>query len=221
MKKYWMLIIALLNAAVTAVYIACSPYDTVPTHWNFEGAADAFMTKWSTMMFPGFLTILAVVFLVSKNALEKRNEKNGKYADKIFGGMFIFFTGISWLCVSMSINRVYKLGGIFNTALLMLFGALITFFSNLMPKLGQNRLIGVRTKSTLSSEIVWRKTHKLAGYLGVFCGIALMVLAVCNAAWAIESPLLIVAAIVPTILLVCVLPAIYAVVIYRKENSKD
>lgn len=221
MKKYWMLIIALLNAAVTAVYIACSPYDTVPTHWNFEGAADGFMTKWSTMMFPVFLLILAVTYVVIRIVLEKRHDKNAKYADKVFGGMFIFFAGLSWLCVSLSMNRVYKLGGIFNTATLMLFGALMIFFANLLPKLSQNSMIGVRTKSTLSSEVVWRKTHKLAGYLGVFCGIILMVLAVCNAAWAVESPLLIVAALIPVVLLICVIPAIYALVNYRKEKTNQ
>ena len=170
MKKLWLLGLSIINMAATAVYIACTPYPTVPIHWNIEGRADGFMSKWSALMLPAIALILGISHVVVKTVMEKKQDENVRYVDKIFLGMFLFATALSWLFVSLSMNRVTQLGGIVVSSVLMLMGAMFIFIGNLMPKIAQNGIVGVRTPATMSSGRVWRKTNKLAGYLLVACG---------------------------------------------------
>ncbi|MCI9162182.1 MAG: SdpI family protein [Lachnospiraceae bacterium] len=43
-----------------------------------------------------------------------------------------------------------------------------------LPKIQSNFYIGIKTPRTLSSDIVWRKTHRLGGKLYVACGILIL-----------------------------------------------
>ena len=204
MKRFIFFIASLINIAASVVYIAVSPYDVVPTHWNFQGVADGFMSKWTIKIF------------------EKRgeNKNNSKYAGKIFLAVFLFWLALSWLFLSLSMNKIEKLGGVATTAVLLIMGAIIIFIGNLMPKLGKNSMIGVRTKSTLSNETVWRKTNKLAGYLGVICGAVFMILGAVNLKIGKEESYLIIVAVALAIILLAIIPGIYAIVISKKIKKE-
>ncbi len=58
MKRFIFFIASLINIAASVVYIAVSPYDVVPTHWNFQGVADGFMSKWTMLFMPVTLIIV-------------------------------------------------------------------------------------------------------------------------------------------------------------------
>lgn len=45
MKKYILLIISLINIAVTGVFIAFNPNEELPSHYNVNGIADAYSSK--------------------------------------------------------------------------------------------------------------------------------------------------------------------------------
>ena len=49
MKKYLCLIISLLNAVTSAIYIALIDKDIVPIHYDFYGNVDNEGSKWSFM----------------------------------------------------------------------------------------------------------------------------------------------------------------------------
>ena len=55
MKKYLCLIISLLNAVATAIYIALIDKDIVPIHYDFYGNVDNEGSKWSFMFLPVIL----------------------------------------------------------------------------------------------------------------------------------------------------------------------
>ena len=54
MKKFAFLILSLINAALTAVYVALSPLEIVPMHYNIDGVADSYSSKWFVMFMPCF-----------------------------------------------------------------------------------------------------------------------------------------------------------------------
>ena len=219
MKKYWLLGLSVLNAVASAVYIACSSCTTVPIHWNISGQADGFMPKWFNMVLPGIVLIIGISHVVAKMIMEKNQDKNIRYADKIMLFMFLMMTVISWLFMSLSMNRVTQLGGIVNTVILMILGAAFVFIGNIMPKIAQNGWIGVRTASTMSDENVWRKTNKLGGYLCVVCGFLLIVLGIVNATLGREDTLLLFVGIGLVLVMGAIIPTVYAVIIAKKIKT--
>ena len=52
---------------------------------------------------------------------------------------------------------------------------MIIIIGNYLPKARQNYTIGIKIPWTLANEENWNRTHRLAGYLWMICGI-LMVL---------------------------------------------
>ena len=58
-----------------------------------------------------------------------------------------------------------------NTIIPFAAGVLIIVIGNYMPKSKSNFFYGIKTPWTLSSEISWKKTHKLGGILFVLSGI--------------------------------------------------
>lgn len=57
-----------------------------------------------------------------------------------------------------------------------LMGVLLILIGNYLPKTKQSHTLGIRLPWTLSSEENWNRTHRLAGFLWVLGGFALVVL---------------------------------------------
>jgi uncharacterized membrane protein len=56
----------------------------------------------------------------------------------------------------------------------LLLGGTIAFAGNLVPRIRPNSVVGIRTPWTLFDEGVWTRTHRIAGYVIVVFGLALM-----------------------------------------------
>jgi uncharacterized membrane protein len=61
--------------------------------------------------------------------------------------------------------------------MMILMGILFIVIGNYMPKTRQNYTIGIKVPWALDNEENWNRTHRLAGYLWVAGGIALVILA--------------------------------------------
>lgn len=72
-----------------------------------------------------------------------------------------------------SVNPAY-VGELFVSVILIVIG-------NYMPKARQNYTIGIKLPWTLANEENWNRTHRLAGYLWMICGILMVVLTLCKA----------------------------------------
>ena len=58
-----------------------------------------------------------------------------------------------------------------------LVGMTLVGVGNLLPRTEPNLAIGVRTLATLTDRVVWKRTHRLAGYLMVVLGAVILVAA--------------------------------------------
>jgi len=86
---------------------------------------------------------------------------------------------------------------------------------NLLPKIPSNFFAGIRTPWTLSSELVWRKTHRLGG-IGFIIGGLLMI--IIPLLWKSSQSALIIMFIL--IMIVCLYPVLYSFLLYKKEEKK-
>ena len=223
MKKFAFLILSLINAALTAVYVALSPLEIVPMHYNIDGVADSYSSKWFVMFMPCILIVLGIIYLIYSFVAE-RNEKmlkNQKYFGRIVLGIFLFLLIDFWYLTVTCISGATKMGNAFEYILAAALGALMLFISNMLPKVKQNKTLGIKTPATLSSETVWKKTHKLGGYLGVISGAVMVILSIAGMIFKLNGMAVLFGGLGLFLVVACIIPCIYASILYSKEKKSN
>jgi len=182
--------------------------DQVISKFDLHGNPTRTMAKWAFwILYGGLAIILPVVIKITRNLDPKK--ANYKMFESTFQLLrwavvlfihFIFGIGIAYnLGYPVSMNMAASLG----------LGILWIIIGNRMGRIRFNYYMGIRTPWTLSSEEVWRKTHRFGGKC-----------------WFIGGLLMIVAAFFPTmyflltfitvLLLSTIIPTIYSYILYRK-----
>lgn len=144
--------------------------DLVPTHWNTMGEID----KYSPKAFGAFMAPVIMIFtwsgmkfLPKIDPRKKNYEKFDKSYSVIVSILLTFFlvihavTLLAALGYGISIEKIIPL----------IVGVLFIVIGNYLPKSKSNFFYGIKTPWTLSSEVSWRKTHRLGGKLFVVAGI--------------------------------------------------
>ena len=223
MKKFAFLILSLVNAVLTAVYVALSPLEIVPMHYNIDGVADGYSSKWFVMFMPCILIVLGIVYLIYSFVAQHPEKmlKNQKYVGRIVLGIFLFFLIDFWYLTVTCISGATKMGNAAEYILSAALGALMLFISNMLPKVKQNKTLGIRIPATLSSETVWKKTHKLGGYLGVISGAVMVILAIVGMIFSLNGMTVLFGGLGLFLVVACIIPCIYASVIYSKEKKAN
>ncbi|MGN0507753.1 MAG: SdpI family protein [Ruminococcus sp.] len=223
MKKFAFLILSLINAALTAVYVALSPLEIVPMHYNINGVADSYSSKWFVMFMPCILIVLGIVYLIYSFVAQHHEKmlKNQKYVGRIVLGIYLFFIILFWYLTVTCISGATKMGNAAEYILSAALGALMLFISNMLPKVKQNKTLGIRIPATLSSETVWKKTHKLGGYLGVISGSVMVILAIVGMIFSLNGMAVLFGGLGWFLVVACIIPCIYASVLYSKEKKAN
>ena len=135
MLKTW--IVTAISIVIAIMGILIMP-DTIPTHFGPSGEPDAWGTKFSVLMFPVLLLVIAALAEPMKKLDPKLEnyERFSKYYYNFFFGFAIFF-----LIVEVS-NIAIALGAPINMGSIICFtvGVLMLFVGNMMPKIKQSRL---------------------------------------------------------------------------------
>jgi len=171
------LTIILFSFAVAAFFYNRMP-DRMISHWNAAGQANGYMTKcWALYLMPSISVLMYLLFLLLPkiDPMKKNFEKFRLWFD---GLVLVIVTFLFYIYL---LSLVANLGYPFNmtTMVLPAIGLLFIYLGYMMEHVKKNWFVGIRTPWTLSSDVVWNKTHMLAGKLfkmaGVFilCGIFL------------------------------------------------
>ncbi len=113
----------------------------------------------------------------------------------------------------MIISTAFELATISINTLIGGIGIMFAIIGNYFGKLQSSFFIGIRTPWTLSSDTVWRKTHRLAGKLFVVAGLLVFVFSFLIAKENLQY--LIIGMILPSALF----PLGYSWFIWRKEQE--
>ena len=89
-------------------------------------------------------------------------------------------------------------------------GLLFIIVGNYLPKSRQNYTVGIRVPWTLADEENWNRTHRMAGFLWVLCGILLLVCALCR----VRNPVLIFG----LLFVITIIPIVYSYLLYKKSG---
>lgn len=181
------------------------------SHWGINGQVNGYMDKfWGVFLVP-FISVLLLAFfylLPKIDPLKANIEKFRKYFNDFFILILIFLFYVYVLTIAWNLGYRFD----FMRLTLLALGVLFYYLGNLMKKIKRNWFIGIRTPWTLSSDIVWERTHKIGGMMFKISGI----IAIVGIIFEKYSFLF---AIVP-ITIASIYAIIYSCIEYKKEIKK-
>jgi uncharacterized membrane protein len=152
----------------------------IPSHWNAEGAVDAYGSKWWIWLSPAIAVSMLVLFMVlPKIDPKKHNYKKFKNEYEWIQVALVSFFGYLFVLQLMAgLNDSYAE----NFVRLMIggMGLMFILLGSPMRTLKQNFFVGIRTPWTLTNAKSWKKTHELGGKLFMAAGLLFIVDAVSN-----------------------------------------
>jgi len=170
--------------------------NTLATHFGVNGEADGFSSKAFTVLgIPAILLALQWVLAYVTTHDPKKQNMNSK-----------ILTLVLWLIPIASLFSAgmiypYNLGYEMNVSFIgqLLLGFVFVVIGNYLPKMRQSYTVGIRVPWTLANEENWERTHRLAGYLWVAGGIAVIAAAFIGLPIAVGFGITIVVAIIPIV----------------------
>jgi len=212
MRSRWFgLVIAAVAVAVSIwAYPQLPP--TVATHWNVRGTPDGFSSRAvAVAIIPGVILVITALFNVLPR-LDPRRENYTKFIGTywlianavilfiLIGHAMIIATGLGF---AVKIDRLMPIG----------VGLLFIVLGNYLTRVEPNWFVGIRTPWTLSSDTVWRKTHRTGGWLMVLAGFVI-------AASAFFPPGAFLPLFIAAILIMAVIPIVQSYILWKREQSK-
>lgn len=201
-----------LVSLLVALYFLPSLPAQVPTHWNMAGQIDGYGPPLSILQLPlvGLGLNLMLSFLPLIDPKRQNYQKFAGVYHMLRLILSLFFAGLTAILLYSS----YHPGALqVNSLILAGIGLMVSFIGNYLPKIKPNYFVGVRTPWALASETVWRKTHRLSGFLWFAGGLVLAVMG-----FVLRDGTLFAACAVLFALLVGV-PAIFSFWAFRKEQK--
>ncbi|MDQ0362188.1 SdpI family protein [Breznakia pachnodae] len=208
-KKYIIPCIACLFPIVVGLYLYNDLPSKLAIHWDSAGNVDNLIDK-NLVIF--VLPLFMAGLLLFLNSALSKPKAAGARSSTLYNLL------INWLLpilsnVFMYISYMNAMGYDMNMSILIvIIGILFIIIGNYLPKVRQNRLLGIKTPWALEDEMVWNKTHHLGGYLFLLTGAIYLVCAVLSfsgyKSYMIYIPL------VSTILLITIL-VLYSYIIKR------
>lgn len=143
--------------------------ETVPFHWNVKGEVDRYASKAVAIFVLPVCMAAFNALLHFLSSFEKRRENYSK----ALTSMLYWFLPVLTLVIS-SLSYAVALGKKVNVEVVLpvLIGVMLIFIGNYLPKCKQNSTMGIRLPWTLKSEENWNRTHHMAGFLWIVCGVA-------------------------------------------------
>ena len=211
MRSRWFGLVVAALAALVSVWAYPRLPETVATHWNLQGTPDGYSSRfWVVAVMPLVTLGLTGLFNVLPK-VDPRRENYAKFLDSywLIANAVLVFTGVAdalilanGLGYTVQVDRLLPLG----------VGLLFAFLGNYLTRVEPNWFVGIRTPWTLSSDAVWRKTHRTAGWLFVVGGLVIALGAF--APRGVLAPLF-----VATIVLVAGIPVVQSYVLWRREQK--
>jgi uncharacterized membrane protein len=167
------IIFTILASLAIGIYLYPQMPQDMVSHWNTQGQPDGYLPKaLGLFLMPSIITIMAVLFLtipkidpLKENIKIFRNHYDNFVLIIILFMFYINALTIFWnLGVKIDLIRF----------LMPAFGLLFYYCGVLVRESKRNFFIGIRTPWSLSSDIVWDKTHKLGGKLFKVAGIIIL-----------------------------------------------
>jgi uncharacterized membrane protein len=210
-RNRWIGFIVAGVALAAAIWAYPRLPEQVATHWNIRGEPDDYSGRFvGAFVMP--LVILAVAAVAQ--VLPKIDPKRANYP-KFLDTYWLLINGI---LIFMGVVHLAVLGDAlgfpvpFRRVMPVALGFLFIVIGNYLGRVQPNWFLGIRTPWTLSSDTVWRKTHRLGAWVFVAAGVLFMASAFAPSVRAGVPLAIIIIALVMT-------PVVYSLYLWMRERS--
>lgn len=204
-------ITALTALSGVAAIAFVGPTTEVAIHWNAAGEPNGYSTAFPAFFIPLLPQFFITLLFANLHLLEPRKEnlEHSKDLLEIIGfGICVMLASTQGLMIADSFGYQTDVSFIF-----LFVGTLIAILGNYMGKLKSTFTVGIRTPWTLSSDDVWRKTHRFGGKLFMAAG---LIVAVGSLILPPETQFTLM---MVTILPATLIPIVYSWMLWRKEQT--
>jgi len=169
MRSRWTaaLVLAAMWALAVAIWLRAPA--RMPTHWNARGEIDAWGSPASVFILPA-AAVLVVALIAVLPRLDPRRANWDRFAGeaRVIVNVLVIF--LAW--VELSTFGSFAFGWKIDEGrgTLAATGVLLVVIGNYLPRIRSNWWMGIRTPWTLTSDQVWRATHRLGGRTFVGAG---------------------------------------------------
>ncbi len=186
--------------------------DMVPSHWNIHGEVDGYMTKGNALfLMPSVLLAIDVVL----KTISLFDPKKGVEKNKEMRYIIMFLIPALSLVINLNtILSAYNINVSVPTITFGFIGLLMLLLGNYMPKTSQNYTIGLKLPWTLENDIVWNKTHRLAGITYTIAGLLTLVSILLFKDDTVNFVILMV-----SVLTASIIPVVYSAIIFEKNKN--
>ena len=184
--------------------------DVMTTHWGADSHVDGVAGKaFAVFGMPALLLITHFVCIVCTLLDKKQKEQN----QKALGIVFWIMPMISLLSNGIVYRAAF--GKEIDLVLLLMIaqGIMFIMVGNYLPKIKQNRTLGIKVYWALHNEENWNKTHRFAGKVWVTGGFILL----CLIFFPFASMMWVM---IGMLLVIVILPVIYSYMIYRQHQKE-
>ncbi len=201
--------VVILIPALTGLILWDRLPDSMAVHFGSGGSADGFAGKYFAVF--GLPLILLAVHILGLWLTSRDKNQEGQNR-KALGIIF-------WIvpCLSLICSGIIYAAALGREPDVMFFvpvilGVLFIILGNYLPKIRQNRTLGIKIYWTLNNEENWNLTHRFAGKVWVAAGIIMLLSALLpvNRMLAVSAAALFIAVI---------LPVIYSWRIYKRHRE--
>ena len=180
--------------------------DPMPVHWDVNGEADGYASKiQAVFLMPLMFVVFQWICVLGTNLDPKKYNIN----DKIFTLVLWIIPVISLLCNLLVYATATGHDVSVEVIMPLFMGALFVLIGNYLPKCKQSYTVGIKLPWTLNDEENWNKTHRLAGFIWVLCGIIIMATAFLGVFW------FFIVLLIPMV----IIPPVYSYLLYRKNSE--
>lgn len=212
-KLTTILVLSMIAVAVIAGLLLWNQLpEQMASHWNTNDQVDGYMTKfWGVSLMPLIILGMLALFIVVPG-IDPLKANIAQFR----GAFNLFIVLISAFMLYMhGLTLAWGLGYQdfkMSAAMLPFLGVVFIFIGYMLRQAKRNFFIGIRTPWTLSSDVVWDKTHQLGSILFMASGVLAIIgsfLGGMMAFWLFFVPLM-----ASTIVLV-----VYSYILYRAETK--
>lgn len=169
--SFWVMFGIVVANAIGFIVAVCFLPSSVPTHIDGTMTIDGVGSPWILLILP--LIALLVVLAFGAYLIFRKENKNTRVLMITLFVICVLFIWLSWVffAVALSGQALGEKVSLSMSLLVMLpIGLLFIIMGNYMPKVRQNRALGIKLPWTLKNAECWKKTHIFGGYAMVIAG---------------------------------------------------
>ncbi len=213
MRKLLPGLAALLAALAFSLWALGRLPARVAIHWGISGRPDGWASPGgAAVMLPlvGLGVMALMAFLPRIDPKRANYQLHGSTYFLIVNAVGVFVAVVQAGLIGFALGWPVRMGSLVPIGV----GILFIIIGNVLSRLRPNWFAGIRTPWTLSSERVWRETHRVGGYCFMVAGILLAVVG-------LLLPGSIVPAVIGAGVIAAVIPIVHSYVLWRSERGPE